>query len=241
MNKFVKFFYLLWFLPVFVCLTIIAGTACVIVSFFSARAARYITNPVWGHVALDPAGIKLVTIGRENLPQTEGGFIIFANHSSMADIPAVALSTGRSITWVAKAALGRIPFFGWALMRVHMLVDRGGGTESARKMVSEAETRLHRGEILAIFPEGTRNKTDQPLLPFKKGAFILAKHTGAPIVPLAIKNAGLLWPAGSFWPRPGTIRVKIGPPLTPMPGEKLGAITDRAQAALESLLLDDTW
>jgi len=241
MNRFVKFFYLLWFLPVFVSLTIIAGTSCVIVSFFSARAARYITNTIWGHAALDPAGLKLVTLGLENLPSSEGGFIIFANHSSMADIPAVALATGRSITWVAKAALGRIPFFGWALMRVHMLVDRGGGADSARKMVTEAETRLGRGEILSIFPEGTRNKTDQPVLPFKKGAFILAKHTGAPIVPLAIKNAGQLWPAGSFWPRPGTIRVKIGAPLSPIPGEKLGEITNRAQAALEALLLDDSW
>ncbi len=40
-------------------------------------------------------------------------------------------------------------------------------------------------------PEGTRNKTDAPLLPFKKGAFILAKHSGAPIVPVAVKNAVL--------------------------------------------------
>lgn len=240
-NPLIKFIYLMWFLPVFVCLTITLGLVCVFVSFFSLRAARFISNPVWGHAALDPAGIRLSTIGRENLPQARGGFIIFANHTSTADIPAVALSTGRPVTWVAKAGLGRIPFFGWALMRVHMLVDRGGGAESARKMVAEAETRLRRDEILSIFPEGTRNKTVAPLLPFKKGAFILAKHTGAPIVPLAIKNAGQLWPVGSLCPRPGTIRVKIGPPLNPEPGEKLGSLTQRAQAALEELLIDDSW
>jgi len=240
-NPLIKFVYLVWFLPVFVCLTVILGLTCFLVSLFSIRAARFISNSVWGHAALDPAGIRLVTIGRENLPRTRGGYIIFANHTSMADIPAVALSTGRPLTWVAKAALGRIPFFGWALTRVHMLVDRGGGAESARKMVTEAETRLRQDEILSIFPEGTRNTTAAPLLPFKKGAFILAKHTGAPIVPLAIKNAGRLWPAGSLWPRPGTIRIKIGPPLYPEPREKLGDITLRAQNALEEMLVDDSW
>ena len=229
------------YLTLLVSLTIVLGSVSVILSFFSPRAARYATNTLWGHLALDPGGLRLSSLGLDNLPDSSGGFIIYANHSSMADIPTVALSTGRPVTWVAKASLGRIPFFGWALARVHMLVDRGGGAESARKMVGEAEARLARGEILSIFPEGTRNRGAELLLPFKKGAFILAKHTGAPIVPLAIKNAGRLWPAGKFWPRPGTIRVKIGQPLTPEPGEKLGALTLRAQRALYELLADESW
>lgn len=240
-NPGVKFFYLLWYLPVIVLSTIVLGTVCVIVSYFSIRAARYITNIMWGHVVLDPAGIKLQVIGRENLPGGDGGFIIFANHTSLTDIPTVALATHKPISWVAKASLGRIPFFGWALARVHMLVDRGGGAESARKMVDEATRRLTGGEILAIFPEGTRNRGAESLLPFKKGTFILAKHTGAAIVPLAIKNAGQLWPAGQFWPKPGTVRVKVGPPLLSKEGERLGDLTDRAQAALRALLTDDSW
>lgn len=239
-NPVVKFFYLLWYLPVLVLSTIILGLSSVIVSYFSIRAARYISNPGWGHAVLDPAGIRLETFGRENLPEG-GGFIIFANHTSMTDIPTVALASQKPVSWVAKASLGRIPFFGWALARVHMLVDRGGGVEATRKMVDEATRRLTDGEILAIFPEGTRNRGSAPLLPFKKGTLILAKHTGAPIVPLAIKNAGSLWPADKFWPRPGTIRVKIGQPLLLKEGEKLGDITERAQAALRDLLVDDSW
>ena len=240
-NPVVKFFYLLWYLPVIVLSTIVLGSSCVLVSYFSPRAARYLTNIMWGHAVLDPAGIKLEILGRENLPEGRGGFIIFANHTSLTDIPTVALATQKPVSWVAKASLGRIPFFGWALARVHMLVDRGGGAESARKMVDEATRRLTGGEILAIFPEGTRNRGAEPLLPFKKGTFILAKHTGAAIVPLAIKNAGQLWPAGQFWPRPGVIRVKIGQPLSPQAGERLGDLTDRAQAALLALLTDGSW
>jgi len=241
MNPVLNFFYVLYYVPLLTFLTVILGSASVVLSYFSTRAARYLTNRLWGYAVLLPAGIRLKTVGLENLPASGRGFIIFANHSSLTDIPTVALATKLPVSWVAKASLGKIPFFGWALARVHMLVDRGGGPESARKMVEEAETRLRNGEILSIFPEGTRNRSTEALLPFKKGTFILAKHTGAPMVPVAIKNAGRLWPADKFWPEPGEIRVKIGQPLTPASGERLGDLTLRAQAALEELLTDESW
>lgn len=240
-NPILKFIYVVWFLSLFIPLTIVAALACLAASLFSSRAARHITDVTWSHIVFIPAGIRLKTIGRENLPPSAGGFIIYSNHTSLTDIPTVSLATGRLVSWLAKASLGKIPFFGWALSRVHMLVDRGGGPEAAKKMVAEAVERLSKGEILSIFPEGTRNKSAEPLLPFKKGAFILAKHTGAPMVPLAIRGAGRIWPAGAYWPSPGTIRVKIGEPLLPVEGEKLGTLTSRAQAALAVLLADESW
>jgi 1-acyl-sn-glycerol-3-phosphate acyltransferase len=175
--------------------------------------------------------------GRENLPPG-GGFIIFANHRSLLDIPTVARATGRSISWVAKAALGRIPVFGWTLQRVHLLVDRGGGAEAAKQMVQEASQRLAAGEIMAIFPEGTRNKTETPVLPFKKGAFILAKHTGVPLVPLAIYNTGNLWPSGKYLPKPGRILAAIGEPLTADPKQPLAALAKKAEVVMEKLYDD---
>lgn len=236
-----KFFYAVWFVTVITLSTVMLGVVTIIVSFLSPRAARYLTDVVWSHCVLTMAGIRVETIGLENLPEGEGGYILFANHTSAADIPAVGLSTGKLVSWLAKASLGKIPFFGWGLARVHMLVDRGGGPEAAKKMVAEAQARLKENQILAIFPEGTRNRSDELLLPFKKGAFILSKQTGALIVPLAIKNAGQLWPAGGFWPKPGVIRVKIGPPLVPIEKERLGDIAARAQATLHELLSDQSW
>jgi 1-acyl-sn-glycerol-3-phosphate acyltransferase len=157
------------------------------------------------------------------------------------DIPALGLATRAPLTWVAKASLGRVPFFGWALARVHLLVDREGGAEAAVSLVNEAGGRLARGEVLSIFPEGTRRHGPEQLLPFKKGAFILARQNGAPVVPVALKNTGALWPAGRIGPWPGLIRVRIGPPLTLVPGEKLAAFTIRAQEALAGLLADESW
>ncbi|UQZ89118.1 hypothetical protein C4J81_07870 [Deltaproteobacteria bacterium Smac51] len=247
-NPIFRFCYVLWYVPVFVGLTIVTAVVCLVASLFSTRAARYITNKVWGHIVLDPAAIRLVTTGRENLPGRDddgpdgtGGFIVYANHTSLTDIPTISLAVGRPVSFVAKASLGKIPFFGWAMVKAHMLVNREGGAEAAKQMVAEASERIKRGEILVIFPEGTRNKTDEPLLPFKKGTFILAKHTQAPIVPIAIKNARQIWPSGKFWPRPGTIRIKVGAPLELKPGENLNSLTARAQSALADMLTDESW
>lgn len=240
-NPVIRFLYVVAYLTIFSALTICGAVATVTVGLFSKSGARYITNAPWAYMTVLLAGIRLKVTGRENLPPEKGGFIIYVNHTSLLDIPTVSLTTGRSVTWVAKASLAKIPFFGWALVQGHMLVDRGGGPSAARGMVEEASRRLAEGQTLAIFPEGTRNRGDVPLLPFKKGTFILAKHTGATLVPVAVKNAGKLWPAGKYWPRPGAIRVKIGTPFAPGEGESLAALTGRAQTALNELLVDDSW
>jgi hypothetical protein len=92
---------------------------------------------------------------------------------------------------------------------------------------------------MAIFPEGTRNNAeDPPILPFKKGAFILAKHTGAPLIPLAIYDAGRLWPSGSYLPRPGRILVAIGQPLKVSSRDPLATVAQRAGETLTSLYLE---
>jgi 1-acyl-sn-glycerol-3-phosphate acyltransferase len=232
-----RFLFGLWYLPIFFCLTVASGIVSLLVSLFSRRLTRLITGRVWAHEVLLPAFIKVeVVSGLENLPDPkEGGYIVFANHRSLLDIPVAAMATGRNFTWVAKAALGRIPIFGWTLMRAHMLVDRGGSAEAAKRMLTEAEERLGNGEIMAIFPEGTRNKTQAPLLPFKKGAFIVAKRTGAPLIPLAIHNSGHLWPSGSYVPRPGLIRVAIGKPILPGNGASLAALANQAREAMDEL------
>jgi len=236
-----RLFYLAGYLPLLTAMTVLCGAFCFVASFFSLRAARYVSNIVWSHAVLDPAGLKLLVSGRENLPPGPGGFIIFANHNSLLDIPALGLATRAPLTWLAKASLGRIPFFGWGLARVHLLVDREGGVESISRLVKEAAARLARGEVLSIFPEGTRRHEPEQLLPFKKGAFVLARQTGAQTVPVALRNTGALWPVGRLGPRPGLIRVRIGPPLAPAPRESLAAFTARAREALAALLADDSW
>ncbi|MDR2349812.1 MAG: 1-acyl-sn-glycerol-3-phosphate acyltransferase [Deltaproteobacteria bacterium] len=231
-----RILFAVWFYPVFLVLTLLCGFACLATSLFSKKVARYVSCQVWGQIVFFVSFIRLKTEGRENVPPGSGGFIVFCNHRSMLDIPAAAIATGKPLSWVAKASLGKLPVFGWVLKRVHMLVEREGGTGAARKMIQEATARLKDGEVMAIFPEGTRNKTGETnLLPFKKGAFILAKHTNATLLPVCVHNSGKLWPSGSYLPRHGTIRVSIGKPLLPNPDETLGTAAKKARDAMETL------
>ncbi|MDR2352432.1 MAG: 1-acyl-sn-glycerol-3-phosphate acyltransferase, partial [Deltaproteobacteria bacterium] len=94
---------------------------------------------------------------------------------------------------------------------------------------------LKNEEIIAIFPEGTRNNTEAPFLPFKKGVFLIAKHTKAPLVPLVITNSGALWPRGALLPKPGLIKLAIGPPLDLPEGANIKTIVQTAEETMENL------
>jgi 1-acyl-sn-glycerol-3-phosphate acyltransferase len=230
-----RLLYALWYFVAFLSLTLVCGVLCLIASLFSKRAARVFTGEIWAGAVLGPALISVSVSGRENLPPGGGGFVVFLNHRSLLDIPAAALATGLPLTWLAKYQLGSIPLFGWCLKRAHMLIVREGGSGAAKAMVEEASERLVGGEVIAIFPEGTRNRGAEKLLPFKKGAFVLAKHTGAPLLPIATWNTGNLWPAGAFLPKPGSIKCAIGPPLQFGPKDSLNTIAGKSHDALLEL------
>ncbi|MDR2406438.1 MAG: 1-acyl-sn-glycerol-3-phosphate acyltransferase [Deltaproteobacteria bacterium] len=233
-HKLSRLVFAVWYLPLFLILTLLSGLLCLFLSLFSRRLARVVTGVVWAAVVFGPAFIKLEVRGKENVPH-KGGFITFLNHRSLLDIPAAAMATDLPLTWVAKSSLGRIPLFGWCLKRGHMLIQRDGGTESLKKMIAEGAKRIEDQEIISIFPEGTRNSGENPLLPFKKGAFILAKHTGAALLPMATYNTGNLWPRGCFLPKSGTIKVAIGEPMKFENNENLNVITKKCYETILSL------
>lgn len=121
-------------------------------------------------------------IGRENIPET-GGVILAGNHRHIFDPCMPIISTKRPVHYMAKKELFS-GIFGWFFKLVGCIpVDRGHDNTLAK---NEAIKVLEEGEVLGIFPEGTRNKTDDILLPFKYGAVSMSKKTNAYIVPFAI-------------------------------------------------------
>lgn len=123
-------------------------------------------------------------IGKEFIPES-GPYIIAGNHISMLDIPLVASILGGNPRFMAKSELFKTKFTNYFFTRL--------GTISVnRKIVDvnaiKASLRVLRNkEILVLFPEGTRSKTDD-LLPFKEGATGLSNRTGAPILPFGISG-----------------------------------------------------
>ncbi len=161
---------------------------------------------------------------------TEGPLILAANHASNLD--AVVLGSwliprlGRRIHWLGKKELFAWPIVGWAAANggVHP-VDRGGADVEAFRL---AQRILDEGNILFVFPEGTRSR-DGSLQEARDGLAVLALRSGAPIVPLGIAGSYKVWPRGQKLPHPGgRVTVRVGRPFRP--AEELPAGTDRRTA-----------
>ena len=121
-------------------------------------------------------------VGREKIPK-DGGVILAGNHRHIFDPCMPILSTKRPVHYMAKKELFNSPI-GWFFKVVGCIpVDRGHDTTASKEAALEV---LREGEVLGIFPEGTRNKSLNGLLPFKYGAVSMSNKSGALIVPFAI-------------------------------------------------------
>jgi len=155
-------------------------------------------------------GVRLVVEGREHLPPS-GPALIASRHESAFDT-IIWFTLVPDVTYVLKKELLRIPVYGWHARGAGMIsVDRQGGATAMRGMLREARATVAAGRQIVIFPEGTRAPPGE-LLPLQPGIVALAKATGLPVIPVAT-NSGRVWSRRAFTKRPGTITVRILPPL----------------------------
>jgi 1-acyl-sn-glycerol-3-phosphate acyltransferase len=153
--------------------------------------------------------------GLENLPAS-GPVLMICNHCSNADgmllMGFIVPTMGRPMRWLGKEEALRWPVFGWGMRQNGVMgVRRGAGDLEAFKL---AKGVLDDGNILTIFPEGTRSPSGA-LQPAKEGATVLAVRSGAPILPIAIVGSQKFWPKGKLLPRPRRrMTVRVGGTFT---------------------------
>lgn len=121
-------------------------------------------------------------IGKENIPKKES-IIVAGNHKHVMDQCGVIISTKRVIHYMAKKEYFDSKFAWFFKMMGCISVNRSIHDENAK---CEALNVLNDGKALGIFPEGTRNKTKEFLLPFKFGCVSMAKKTDSYIVPFSV-------------------------------------------------------
>lgn len=122
-------------------------------------------------------------LNKENIP-TKGPFILAGNHKSNLDCLLLISSTNMTIRFMAKAEL--MKHFGWLFKRMGIIpVNRKTKNKEA---LEEAYNVLRNNGVIGIFPEGTFNKSEYLILPFKYGSVKMAKVTNTPIIPFAIIN-----------------------------------------------------
>jgi glycerol-3-phosphate dehydrogenase (NAD(P)+) len=177
------------------------------------RAREHGANPIvyWlVRAVLQPFFLiyfRMSRIGREHIP-ADGPVIIASNHRSFLDPFVIATMARRPMYYVAKK---EIFIWGWEAWLLNALgafpVDRGAGDA---EMIKTAKAILGRGEIVLMFPEGTRTRPGALGKP-KRGVGRLALETGAPVVPVAVIGTEAVRRGWRF--RPHKVRIRAGRPL----------------------------
>jgi 1-acyl-sn-glycerol-3-phosphate acyltransferase len=153
--------------------------------------------------------VQYNVIGKENIMKTPA--IIASNHQSMWETLCFSQIFPQHV-WILKKSLLKIPFFGWALkISAPIGIDRSTGNNAIKEVLKEGLDRFKQGFWIMAFPEGTRiaPKTRKK---YKSGIARLAILLDTPILPVA-HNAGYCYPKSGLWLYPGTITVKICPPI----------------------------
>jgi len=127
---------------------------------------------------------------------------------------------------IAKVEMSRIPLFGIIYKRGAVLINRKD-ENSRKESYQKMKDVLNMGIHMCIYPEGTRNKTDQPLKSFHDGAFRLSMETGKKIIPAIIRGTKEMLPTNKtfyFWP--GKISMQFLQPIDPNAFKDLDALKE---------------
>jgi len=149
-----------------------------------------------------------VRIRRKELIDPSRTYVFASNHQSQLDIPAFALSCRNTFRFLAKAELMRVPVLGYVIRKLYISVKRGDKKDRSRSMEAMLAS-LREGISVFICVEGTRNRTNKPLLDFKDGAFRLAIESGLPLAVFTVKDSRrLLDPNRPFELSPGVLHAE---------------------------------
>lgn len=199
--------------------TIVFGSIVLVAQFLGVKQAPdsiYEKCPRWwAWWLLRAAGVKVVLHGDDGL--TRGAPRVYiANHVSWFDIPCL-IEVLPHYGFVAKRELEKIPIFGPAARGVGVIYIDRENRKAAFGAYEDAAKKIRQGHPVLVYPEGTRGSS-YALRPFKKGPFVLAIASQAPVVPVVIHGTIEVNPRDKFRAGPGTVHVHL---LSPIPTEGL--------------------
>ena len=165
----------------------------------------------WSRNIMRRADVDLTVEGLAHVPR-DRACVYMSNHQSNIDIPLLYSVFPGTLRMVAKAELFKVPLWGRAMKEAGFVrVTRSGDRAEAMAAMEECAAAIRRGVNVWIAPEGTRS-VDGRVAKFKKGGFILARDTGADIVPVAIDGSRHILPKNTrVIQRGARVRVSFGP------------------------------
>lgn len=203
--------------PIFIVITFITSIITIIGcwlgngNFWGYWPAHY-----WSRLCCMLAFVRVEVRGRENIsPDTS--YVFVANHQGAFDIWSIYGYLNHTFKWMMKKELENIFMVGYACKRAgHIFVDETK-IHAIHDTIAKAESTLKKGTSLVIFPEGSRS-WDGKMIPFKRGAFMLAGEFRLPVVPVTIDGSFKAMPRFTYNITPCKITLTIHKPI--YPGER---------------------
>lgn len=193
-------------------------------------------STLWARGVLGAAGIRVEATLRADL-DPEQPVIFVANHQNELDIVTVLAGIPWPFGFMAKAALRKVPVLGKMLEEtVCLLVDRSDPRRAVQSM-KEAAARIREGNSVLVFCEGERSFS-RALLPFLRGAFVIAVEAGVPLVPVTVIDNYRLVDERRFLARVGTAHLVVGEPI-PTEGKTradVSALMDEVRSVMQAEL-----
>ena len=215
--------------------TTVFGIAGVSFSLAAPRLVIPLAVRPWGKALLLCLGVRLRVGGIENIPREPS--VIMYNHQSSVDIPALVASLPGRYKLVMKDEVLKIPFVGWvSKLNGHFFVSRDGGSGDSRQLKLMARAIREKKQTLVLAPEGTRSESGKRL-DFKKGGFLLAALSGAPVVPMVIRGGIGVKPKRGPLKTGGEMSVDFLPPVRAAEGSGGRAAMDMLERETRDAML----
>lgn len=239
MIKIIHVLFTIYSIVIFFTLLLILGFFIVIPLSISPAGGKisFLFIRIWARVWSFLSGIRYEFYGRDIIDRSKPYIYIF-NHRSFLDAAIIPLAIPQQVRALGKKEISKIPFFGWVVGKAAIWVDRTDA-ESRRNSIDRLISFLNQGISAVVAPEGTRNDSEAPLLPFKSGAFRLSVETGIPILPIAVIGADKIMKKGSILISPGKVKIYYSKPIyPPTPLETaVNELSEKCQSRLEAMLL----
>lgn len=158
------------------------------------------------------AGTKMIVKGAENVPK-DTSVLYVANHRSFFDILVTYIRVPRITGYISKIEVKKIPLLSHWMKNLHCLfLDRDNIKEGLKTILAGIE-QAKAGISMCIFPEGTRNKKNDGILPFHEGSFKIADKAKVPIVPITLVNTGDIFEDHFPFIKKTTVIIEYGEPI----------------------------
>ena len=165
-------------------------------------------------VILWMAGVKVTTIGEENIPVGEPVLYV-GNHRSYFDILITYVRVKGLTGYMSKKEVKRIPLLRDWMKALHcQFIDRTD-VKQGLKVILDCIELIKTGISVCVFPEGTRNREEGTFLPFHEGSFKIATKTNCAIVPMTLNNAGAIFEDHIPFVKKTHVVLEYGKPIYP--------------------------